>query len=145
MSRVGFDKRIHPFQLQLRVCSLLDLQGVENKSSVIINFKEGRITSYHTDDPQISTTIREYIVSDDELKELYSLFTLEALEKFEAMPEQEKSQYQTGYYDWANLRYLLISDGGCVSDGKRTWIYSNDPIIMSLEWMNKIVPFELGV
>ena len=145
MSRAGFDKRIHPFQLQLRVCSFLDLQGVENKSSATINFKEGSITSYHTDDLQISTTIREYIVSDDELKELYSFFTLEALEKFEAMPEQEKSQFETGYYDCAYLRYLLISDGGCVSDGKRIWIYSNDPIIMCLDWIHKIAPFELGV
>lgn len=145
MSRVGFDKRIHPFQLQLRVCSFLDSEGIENKSSVTVNFKEGRITSYHTDDPQISTNIREYIVSDDELKELYSFFTLQVLEKFETLPEEDIRQYQTGYYDCDYLRYLLISEGGCVSDGKRTWIYSNDPIIMVLEWIHKVWPFEQGV
>ena len=62
----------------------------------------------------LKTTIREYVASDDDLKELYSFFTMDALEKFEAMPESELGQYMTGYYDWAALRYLMISGDGRV-------------------------------
>ena len=28
MSRIGFDKRIHPYQLQLRLCVLYDPEGI---------------------------------------------------------------------------------------------------------------------
>ena len=145
MSRTGFDQKKHPYQLQLRICSFLDIEGIQNKSSVTINFEEGRITNYHTDDAQISTTIREYIASDDELKELYSFFTLDELEKFEAMPEHEKSQYETGYYDCAYLRYFLIGEGNHVSDGMRSRIYRNDPIDMALKWIRKTTTFNQGI
>lgn len=146
MNRVGFDKRIHPHRLQLRCCMAFDIQGIQNESSVTLNLQEGIITNYHTDSEQVSTTIREYIACDDELKELYSFLTLDAIEKFEAMPTSEICQYETGYYDeLSSLRYLLISEGGRVSDGTRRRIYSNDPINMAIRWMFKTVPFKLDL
>ncbi len=131
--------------MHLRIASGFDIHGLQNSSSVNINFLKGIITDYHTDDDQINTTIREYIASDDELKELYSFFTFEAIEKFEAMLESEKSKYDIWYYDNANLLYLLISGDGRVIDGHRHGIYSNDPIHMALQWMYKILPFDADV
>ena len=93
----------------------------------------------------ISTTIKECVVSDDDLKELYNVLTIDAVEEFEATPESELSQYITGYYDWAALRYLMICGDGRVSDGVRHNIYSNDPIEMIVEWMQKTAPFRLDV
>ena len=72
-------------------------------------------------------------------------YTLEAIKTFEETPESELSQYMTGYYDWADLRYLMISGDGRVSDGVRHYIYSNDPIEMVVKWMKRIVPFKLDV
>lgn len=72
MSRAGFNERIHPYQLQLRICEGFDFQGIQNKGSVTLDFQEGKITNYHTDEDMVSTTIREYAASDDDLKELYS-------------------------------------------------------------------------
>lgn len=145
MSRIGFDGKKHPYQLSLRIASGFDLHGLQNTSSLNINFLKGIITDYHTDDDQINTAIREYIASDDELKELYSFFTFDAIEKFNAMSESEKSMYDIGYYDNANLLYLMIGGDGQVSDGHRHGIYSNDPIHLVLEWMDKILPFEAHV
>ena len=54
---IGFDKEIHPYQLQLRICTFPDLEGIQNRSSITVNLEEGRITIYHTDEDQISTTI----------------------------------------------------------------------------------------
>ena len=45
MSRIGFDKRIHPYQLQLRICNLLDPEGIQNRGSVTLDFCEGKITN----------------------------------------------------------------------------------------------------
>ena len=145
MSRIGFDKEKHPYQLQLRIASGFDIHGLQNSSSVNINFLKGIITDYHTDDDQIKTNIQEYIASDDEMKDLYSFFTFDALEKFDAMPESEKSQYDIGYYDNANLLFLMICGDGRVTDGHRHGVYSNDPIHMALEWMDKILPFDAHV
>ena len=143
MSRIGFDKKIHPYQLQVRICSAPDFQGIQNRGGVTLDLREGRITNYHTDEDMISTKIQECIAGDDDLKELYSFFTLDAIETFEATPESELRQYMTGYYDWADLRYLMISEDGRVSDGVRHYIYSNDPIEMAIEWMRKTAPFRL--
>ena len=142
MNRIGFDQRKHPYQLQLRIASGFDMNGLQNRSSSSINFLKGIITKYNTDEDQISTTIKEYIASDDELKELYSFFTYDAIEKFEKMSESEKSQYDIGYYDNANLLYIMIGGDGRVTDGHRHGIYSNDPIDMALEWIHKMLPFE---
>lgn len=143
MNRIGFDNRIHPYQLQLRVCSMLDPQGLQNKESTTINFQEGKITKYHTADNQISTAINEYVASDEELKDLYEFFTLEALAKFESMPESEKDRYATGYYDCATLLYLLFSEEGPISDGKRNYVYTNDPIEMALRWISRTMPSDI--
>ena len=143
MSRIGFDKRIHPYQLQLRLCVLYDPEGIQNRGGVTLDFREGRITNYHTNEDMISTKIQECVAGDDDLKELYSFFTLDAIETFEEMPDDELSQYMRGYYDCANLRYLMISGDGRVSDGVRHYIFSNDPIEMAVEWMRKIAPFKL--
>ena len=145
MSRSGFNHKIHPYLLQLRMCRGLDLEGIQNRSSVSINLREGKITNYNTNDAQVSTNIREYTVNDDELRELYSFFTLDAIQKFENMSESENRQYMRGYYDWAILRYLLICEGGRISDGVRHTIYSNDPIEMVLKWMHKTLPFNLDL
>ena len=145
MSRIGFDKRIHPYQLQLRLCVLYDPEGIQNKGGVTLDLREGKITNYNTEENIFRTKINEYIVSDDELKELYDFFTLEAIKTFEVTPESELSQYMTGYYDWAALRYLMICGDGRVSDGVRHNIYSNDPIKMTVEWMRKTAPFKLDV
>jgi len=59
------------------------------------------------------------------------------------MPESEILQFNTGYYDWAVLRYLLIGENGQVSDGKRGWTYSIDPNEKACNWMHKIIPFDL--
>lgn len=141
MSRIGFDKGIHPYQLQLRICSFPDTQGIQNRNSVTLNLQEGRITSYYTDEDQVSTAIKEYVASDDELKELYDFLTVDAIEQFKAMPDSEKSQYEIGYYDWASLRYLMVSKDGQISDGSRHRVYSNDPIEMAIQWMRKTSPF----
>ena len=145
MNRIGFDINKHPFQLQLRICLFSDLQGIQTKDSVTLNFQEGTITNYHTDKNQVNTTINEYTASDDELKELYGFFTLDAIEKFEALPENELRQYYIGYYDWASLRYLLISKDGQVRDGVRYSIYSNDPIELAIKWMSEVSPFDLDI
>ncbi len=143
MSRIGFDQEVHPLQLQLRVCSFPDIQGIANRCSVTLNLQDGTIRNYHTDEEQISTITREYTASDSELKELYSFLTLADIDNFEALPDAELSQYETGYYDWAALRYILIAEEGKMSDGIRHRIYSNDPIEMALEWMRKVLPFDL--
>ena len=142
MSRIGFDSIIHPYQLQLRVCSILDPDGIQNSSCDVIDFREGRVTEYNTDDEKVSTIIREYIASDDELKELYAFFTLKAIKEFEAMSDDYKRQYEIGYYDCAYLRYLLIGEDGQLSDGVRRRVYSIDPIHLVYRWMRKISPFE---
>ncbi len=67
----------------------------------------------------------------------------DSIKIFEAMSESELRQYWTGYYDWAILRYILISEGGIVTDGMRSYIYSNDPILMAIRWMRKVLPFDL--
>lgn len=72
LSRIGFDKKKHPFQLQLRICLFPDWEGSRNRSSVIIDLQNGKITNYQTDKDQINTTIKEYVASNKELKELYS-------------------------------------------------------------------------
>ena len=143
MNRRGFDKMIHPRQLQLRMCIGFDYQGLQNDSSVTIDFETGRITNYHTNDNQISTSIREYVASDEELKELYGFFTMDSIKKFEAMQESELRQYGTGYYDVAFLRYIMISEEGIVADGRRSYIYSNDPIEMVMMWMHRVLPFDM--
>ena len=145
MSRIGFDKKIHPYQLQLRLCTFPDPIGIQNKTGVTLDFREGKIINYHTDEDMISTIIKECVVSDDDLKELYTIFTIDAVEEFEAIPESELSKYMTGYYDWPALRYPMICGDGRVSDGVRHNIYSNDPIKMTIEWMQKTAPFKLDV
>ena len=137
--------RIHPYQLQVRICSATDLQGIQNRSGVTLDLREGIIKNYNTEENLFRTKISEYIASDEELKELYSFFTLDSIERFEATPETELSQYMTGYYDWADLRYFMISGDGRVSDGVWHYIYSNDPITMVIRWMRKTVPFKLDI
>ena len=141
MNRIGFDQRKHPYQLQLRIASGFDMNGLQNRSSTSINFLKGIITKYNTDEDQISTTIKEYIASDDELKELYSFFTYDTIEEFENMSEDEISQYDIGYYDNANLLFIMVGAEGRVTDGHRHGIYSNDPIEMALRWTYKLMPF----
>lgn len=138
MGRIGFDPKVHPYQIQLRVYGFPDYQGIRNQGSETLDFQKGKIISYHTDSEQIGTTIREFVASDEDLKELYHFFTLDALKAFEAVPIDEHSAYECGYYDWADLRYLLIAADGRVSDGQRYRIYSNDPIEMAIEWMHKV-------
>ena len=138
LSRIGFDKYIHPYLLQLRVCSFLDPQGIMNRDSTTLNLQEGIITEYLTDEDQIETKISEYVASDDDLKELYSFFTLDAVNDFEKMDDEELSKYETGYFDCANLHYLLLSGDDCAQDGVRHRIYSNDPINRVIVWINKI-------
>ena len=145
MCRIGFDKKIHPYQLQLRLCAFPDLEGIQNRSGVTLDLREGTIKNYNTTENIFRTTIREYIASDDELKELYSFLTMDAIKEFEAMTESEIYQYETGYYDWASLRYLMISAEGRISDGVRHHIYSNDPIEMAMKWMRRTVPFKLDI
>ena len=60
------------------------------------DLREGKITNYDTNIEKASTEIKEYIVSDDELRVLYSFFTLEAIEKFEAMSESEYVNMRQG-------------------------------------------------
>ena len=133
MCRIGFDKIIHPYQLQLRLCAFPDSEGIQNRSGVTLDLREGTIKNYNTSENLFRTTIREYIASDDELKELYSFLTMDAIKEFETMPESKIFQYKTGYYDWAPLRYLMISGDGRISDGVRHDIYSNGPIKMAIE------------
>lgn len=78
------------------------------------------------------------------MEALYHFFTLDALKAFEAVPIDEHSPYECGYYDWADLRYLLIAADGRVSDGKRHCIFSNDPIEMVIRWMHKVVSPDVG-
>lgn len=144
MSRNGFNPKIHPYQLQLRVSPFGDSQGLRNRSSITIDLQNGKIKEYNTDEEQISTTIREYAASDDELKELYDFLTIDTIEKFEALSDSDLRQYQTGYYDAAELRYFLIGGDGRISDGVRHHIYSVDPIAMSMDWLRRIVPFDLS-
>ena len=138
MSRIGFDRKIHPYQLQLRICSVPDAAGLQNKSGTTIDFLNGKIIDYHIDEDQINTRITAYTASDNELEELYGFFTLDAVEKFEAMPESEKEPYYTGYFDNASLFYLMIGGDGRILDGKRHYIFSNDPIEKVFAWMRKI-------
>ena len=138
--RIGFDPKIHPYQIQLRVCCFPDYQGIRSQDSETLDLQKGKIISYHTDSEQIGTTIREFVASDEDLTELYRFFTLDELKAFEAVPIDEHSSYERGYYDWADLRYLLIAADGRVSDGQRHRIYSNDPIQMAIEWMHKVTP-----
>lgn len=119
LGRIGYDHKIHPSQLQLRCCSFHDPQGIQNRSSVTLNLKEGIITNYYTEENRINTKIRECIASDDNLAELYSFFTLDAIEKFEKIPGKELESYATGYYDLSSLRYFLIRENGSISDGVR--------------------------
>lgn len=141
MSRIGYDKRKHPYELQLRIGAGLDYQGLENKSCLSLNLQEGKITEYHTDEDMIKTEIREYIASDEELEELYSFLTMEAIEEFESMLGTKNEQYATGYYDCAVLKYFLIGPDGKIADGSRGGIYSNDPINMTCEWVRRIFPY----
>ena len=143
MSRIGYDQKIHPYYLQLRLVSIMDPQGVQNKSSITLNLQDGKIIRNHTDENQMTTMIKEYIVGDDDLKELYSFFTLNAIKEFEAMPESVMKQYEIGYYDEVSLRYFLICGDGRISDGKRHRIYSSDPINMVIEWIHKTAPSDL--
>lgn len=143
MSRIGFSQKIHHYQLQLRICSILDVGGLRNESSITIDFQQGRITNYHTDKDQVNTRIQEYVASDDELQELYDFFTLKAVEEFEDMPEHEKNKYKIGYYDCASLYYFMICGKGQIANGTRHDVYSNDPIQMAFEWMRRILPFDL--
>lgn len=101
---------------------------------------EGKVVSYHVDQDQNSTTIREYIASNSELEQLYDFLTLEAIERFEMMPTSEKSAFACGYYDCADLRYLLIASEDRISDGSRHGIYSNDPINMAIKWTHSVTP-----
>ena len=140
MSRIGFNPKIHPYQIQLRMCSFPDYQGIRNLDSETLDFQKGKIISYHTDRDQIGTTIREFVASDEDLKELYRFFTLDALKAFEAISTDEHSDNKRSYYDWADLRYLLIAAEGKILDGQRHHIYSNDPIEMAIEWMHKVTP-----
>ena len=117
----------------------MDPEGIENSSSTSVDFKEGIITEYQTDGAQVSTLIRKYVATDVEMKELYSFFTLDTIEAFETMPEHEKAQFRTGYYDCATLRYFLISEDGLFADGVRHWIYSNDPIDKVCRWIHNIL------
>lgn len=59
MSRIGFDQKIHPYQLQLRICAFPDIQGLQNRSSVTLDLQEGKITNYNTEENMFRTTIRE--------------------------------------------------------------------------------------
>ena len=140
MYRNGFDENSHPFQLQMRICGFPDYQGLQNKKSVTLDLSTGKIISYHTGKAEKTTVIREYIADEDDLKELYSFLTLDAIKKFEALPDSEKDKNVHGYYDWADLRYLLIAAEGRVSDGKRHYIFSNDPIQKAIDWMHKVTP-----
>ena len=133
MSRIGFDQKIHPYQLQLRICSIFDVGGLGKKSSITIDFQNGRIANYRTDKDQINTRIQEYVASDDELKELYDFFTLEAIEDFEDMTADEKTKYDIGYYDCASLYYYMICGEGQITDGTRHGVYSNDPIEINVQ------------
>ena len=144
MARIGFDQKIHPCQLQLRTCSMLDPQGIQNNCCLVFDLMNGIIKNYHTADNQFSTSVREYICRDDELKEVYELFTLDAIATFEALPEEEISQYETGYYDCASLRYLLIGGEGQILDGARSRIYTNDPIEIVRKWMIRVSGFNQG-
>ncbi len=129
MSRIGYSDRKHPYELQLRIGDGLDYQGLENKSCLSLNLQEGK------------TEIREYIASNEELEELYSFLTMEAIEEFESMSGTKKEQYATGYYDCAVLKYFLIGPDGKIADGSRGGIYSNDPINMTCEWVRRIFPY----
>ncbi len=139
MSRIGYDNRKHPYQLQLRMCEGLDYQGLENISSLTLNLQEGIIIKYHTDKDMINTLIREYHASDEELQELYGFLTMDSIKEFESMSSKEKEKYATGYYDCANLKYFLIGPDGIITDGTRHGIYSNDPIEMSIRWIKNII------
>ena len=140
MSRIGFDEKIHPYELQLRTSSLMDPGGLRNRDCLILNLREGRVTQYNTDKFQINTAIREYVASDDELKELYCFFTFDAIERFENMAYSEISRYEIGYYDFASLQYLILGENGRISDGRRTRVWSIDPIEMAIEWMHNTAP-----
>lgn len=143
MNRIGFDQKQHPRQIQLRFCSLLDLQGLKNRASVTIDLQEGTITNYFTSDEGTSTRIKKYVACDSEIKELYEFFTMNNIQKFKDMSEGDKQLFNTGYHDEAILRYVLITCDGRVLDGVRYHIYSNDPVEQVLKWMGKILPYDL--
>ncbi len=143
MIRIGYDKKIHPYQLQLRICSFPDYDGLGCRNTVTVDFKEGRIKNYQTSKDMANTTIKEYTATDKELTDLYRFFTWEAIERFEATYESRRIEDSIGYYDWAELRYLVISEDGQISDGVRIWIFRKDPIHRALNWLLKVVPFEL--
>ena len=71
LTRIGFDRKIHPYQLQLWLYSFLDILGIQSGDSVILDLRKGVISFCHTDRYEAVTTIREYVASDDGLIELY--------------------------------------------------------------------------
>lgn len=145
MGRIGYDKKVHPFVLQLQLCNAMYLKGLESTNSISINFQDGIIITYRTDNKQNATMIEDYATRDDEMKELYGFFTLDALKGFEAIPEDEIKQYEVGCYDNSMLRYSIICGDGQTLSGKRTRIYNNDPINMIKEWIRRVVPaFSFG-
>ena len=144
LTRIGFDRKIHPYQLQLWLCSFLDILGIQSGDSVILDFRKGVISFCHTDRYEAVTTIREYVASDDDLIELYGFFKFNAIESFEDMPDSEITPYETGYYDCMSLQYLVLSEDGRASGEMRRCIYSNDPIEMAAQWLERTAPFDLG-
>ena len=101
--------------------AFLALTIVPGLHGIVVEIAENEADAYNYmfEDANIIYEGFDRIDALRQLKDCTVFFALETLEKFEAMPEQEKSQFETGYYDCAYLRYLLISDGGCVSDGVR--------------------------
>ena len=108
--------------------------------SVEINNAQIVIRDYCFDTNLVNS--KYYEINDENMSRLLSFFSIEQIEDFLLLDNDELEKYETGYREFYGIRYhiFLYNQRPPIMNGNLRWYYSNNPMEMVLQWIRGTLP-----
>ena len=108
--------------------------------SVEINNAQIVIRDYCYDTNKVNS--KYYEITDENMSRLLSFFSIDQIEDFLLLDNDELMKYETGYREFYGIRYhiFLYNQSPPILNGELTCYYSNNPMEMVLKWIRDTIP-----
>ena len=137
---MGLDYSKYPYLVQLRPKPMFNSdRGAGMVSSIDIDLDSCEIAVRKIKRQDYVNT-RIYDINEDSLQELLSFFTIDAIDSFNSIPEDELIDEWTGYRDEGyRVEYcIFFKDHDPLRiEGSLTWSYEHNPMERLLVWLRE--------
>lgn len=128
----------YPYLIQLYPRPMFGPHYDGRVSNIDINIDAKEITIRKV--KQSAVNERIYEIEDDSILKLFEFFSIDAIENFEAIPEENLMDMWTGYRDEGyKIEYYLFFENHdpLRIEGTLTWIFKNYPMEKLLDWLRE--------